>query len=184
MASEAPKASSAARRFAPALAALFLSCAPEAPARGGGFAWSLPANFPAPPVPADNPMSAAKTELGRALFYDTRLSANGKTSCGTCHKQALAFTDGRAQAVGTTGEVHPRGAMSLANVAYASRFAWANPLLDRLEDQALLPMVGDDPVEMGLAGRAEEALATLRSDRQRSPFTTPGSITSMARRGA
>jgi cytochrome c peroxidase len=42
------------------------------------FEWNLPKSFPRPPVPADNPMSAAKVELGRLLFYDKRISFNGK----------------------------------------------------------------------------------------------------------
>jgi len=83
------------------------------------WSWNLPKGFPIPPVPADNPMTAAKVELGRYLFYDTRMSVNGKQSCATCHQQNLAFTDGRAVAVGTTGENHPRSAMSLVNIAYA-----------------------------------------------------------------
>ena len=60
------------------------------------YQWNLPKGFPKPYVPADNPMTAAKVELGRYLFYDTRMSVNGKASCATCHKQELAFTDGRA----------------------------------------------------------------------------------------
>jgi len=64
-------------------------------------------------------MSVAKVELGRHLFYGKRMSVNGKESCGTCHRQELAFTDGRARAEGTTGQAHPRSSMSLVNVAYA-----------------------------------------------------------------
>src|SRR6516165_9367 len=45
------------------------------------YAWQLPKGFPKPHVPADNPMSAEKVELGRYLFYDVRMSLNGKTSC-------------------------------------------------------------------------------------------------------
>lgn len=132
--------------------------------RERGYAWHLPAGVPEPPVPADNPMSAAKVALGRRLFYDTRLSVNGTTSCATCHRQELAFTDGRARAVGATGEVHSRGAMTLANAGYASRLMWANPLLDRLEVQALTPMFGEDPVEMGMAGREAEIVALISTD--------------------
>ena len=65
-------------------------------------------------------MTRAKVELGRYLFYDTRMSVNGTESCASCHKQELAFTDGRAVGVGATGEHHSRGAMSLVNVAYAA----------------------------------------------------------------
>jgi hypothetical protein len=84
----------------------------------------------------------AKAELGRHLFYDARLSGNGTQSCATCHEQQRAFTDGRARAVGSTGERHPRGSMSLVNVAYATALTWASPSLTRLEDQALVPMFG------------------------------------------
>src|SRR5580692_979157 len=100
---------------------------------GADFDWNLPKGFPRPAVPAGNPMSAAKVELGRYLFYDKRMSVNGKASCGSCHRQELAFTDGRARAQGTTGELHPRSSMSLVNVAYAPLLTWANPTLDSLE---------------------------------------------------
>jgi cytochrome c peroxidase len=126
--------------------------------------WRLPEHLPHPSVPADNPMSAAKIALGRRLFYDARLSVNDTTSCASCHLQALAFTDGRPRAVGATGDLHPRGSMSLVNVAYVSRLTWANPLLEHLEDQALTPMFGDNPVEMGMGGREERLVELLRSD--------------------
>ena len=128
------------------------------------YEWSLPADLPPPAVPEDNPISAAKIELGRWLFYDTRLSGNKTMSCASCHIQALAFTDGKTRSVGATGEVHPRSSMSLVNVAYASRLTWANPLLDRLEDQALTPLLGDDPVEMGLGNQADEFDTLLQTE--------------------
>ena len=128
------------------------------------YQWPLAEHMPRPDVPADNPMSAAKVELGRRLFYDTRLSVNGTTSCAICHIQALAFTDGKPRAIGATGEIHPRGSMSLINVAYASRLTWANPLLEHLEDQALTPMFGDNPIEMGMGGRETELTNLLRDD--------------------
>ena len=121
----------------------------------GAYEWRLPPGFPAPRVPEDNPMTAAKVELGRRLFYDTRLSENGTYSCATCHLQELAFTEGKARAVGSTGQVHPRGSMSLANVAYAATLTWGHPFLDSLERQSQLPMFGDTPVELGLRSQAE-----------------------------
>ena len=117
------------------------------------YEWNLPRGFPKPYVPADNPMSAAKVELGRHLFYDSRMSVNGKQSCASCHKQELAFTDGRAVGVGTTGELHSRSAMSLVNVAYSAVLTWSNPEMKSLEKQALVPMYGDHPVELGLKRR-------------------------------
>ncbi len=135
------------------------------------FDWRLPDGIPAPAVPADNSMSTEKVELGRWLFYDTRLSGNKTMSCASCHIQELAFTDGRTRSVGSTGELHPRGAMSLVNVAYASRLTWANPLLDRLEDQALTPLLGDNPVEMGLGSRPDEFAVLLRTDERYKALT-------------
>ena len=122
------------------------------------WVWHLPAGFPEPPVPSDNPMSATKVELGRRLFYDTRLSVDGEMACATCHKQELAFTDGRPVGVGTTGEAHTRSSMSLANVAYASRLSWADPDLDRLEDQARAPLFGEHPETVRWAGMAYNLL--------------------------
>lgn len=119
------------------------------------WVWDLPPGFPVPYVPEDNPMSAAKVELGRHVFYDERLSIDGTMSCATCHRQELAFTDGRAHGVGATGEEHVRGAMTLANVAYASTLSWADPALVALEEHALVPLFGDDPIEMGLVDEAD-----------------------------
>jgi cytochrome c peroxidase len=132
-----------------------VAIATRAAARSDEYVWRLPPGFPTPRVPANNPMSVAKVALGRRLFYDSRLSGNGRQSCATCHMQALAFTDGRARAIGSTGEAHPRGSMSLVNVAYASALTWANPAMTHLEDQALVPMFGDHPVELGLSAPAD-----------------------------
>jgi cytochrome c peroxidase len=128
------------------------------------YQWNMPANLPLPSVPADNPMSNVKVELGRRLFYDRRLSINNTMSCGSCHVQALAFTDGKPQSIGATGKAHPRSSMSLVNSAYASRLTWANSLLDQLEHQAVTPMFGDNPIEMGMAGEEPRIEQLLRSD--------------------
>ena len=109
-------------------------------------------------------MTSAKVELGRRLFYDRALSGNGTYACSSCHRQELAFTDARPRAVGSTGELHPRSAMSLANVAYGATLTWADPRLTRLEDQARIPMLNEHPVELGLSGREEEVLRRLRAD--------------------
>jgi cytochrome c peroxidase len=129
-----------------------------------GFDWKLPRGFPVPYVPAGNPMTAAKVSLGRLLFFEPRLSVGGRTSCSTCHHPELAFTDGKARAIGATGVEHPRSAMSLANVAYNASFTWADPSFDSLEAQVLQPLYNEHPVEMGLMGREAEVLAALRTD--------------------
>ncbi len=123
------------------------------------FEWNLPFGFPLPPVPAENPISYEKVELGRLLFFDTRMSGNQTYSCGSCHDQTLAFTDGAAHATGSTGDFTPRGSMALGNIAYAPTLTWANDILEELEQQALVPMFGEFPVELGLAGREDELLA-------------------------
>src|SRR5262249_38103079 len=133
-------------------------------AQSGAFDWNIPKPFPRPVIPADNPMSQAKVELGRYLFYDKRMSSNGRTSCASCHRQELAFTDGRAQAEGTTGELHPRSSMSLANIAYSPLLTWANPTLSSLEEQAKVPMFGTEPIELGLKGHEEEFLRVIAGD--------------------
>lgn len=128
------------------------------------YQWQLPTWVPKPIVPADNPMTAAKVELGRYLFYDQRLSVNGTQSCASCHIQARAFTDGRILAQGATGEQHPRNSMSLTNIAYNSVLNWANPLMTKLEAQGLVPLFGEHPVELGMAGREQEILKLLQTD--------------------
>lgn len=129
----------------------------------GDYQWNLPKGFPKPYVPADNPMTPAKVELGRYLFYDTRMSVNGKESCASCHKQELAFTDGRAVGLGATGELHSRSAMSLVNVAYSAALTWSNPEMKSLEKQALVPMFGEHPIELGLR-EGDQFLHTIRAD--------------------
>jgi cytochrome c peroxidase len=137
---------------------------------GSDFDWDLPAGFPFPNVPADNPVTAAKVTLGRYLFYDKRLSANQTQSCATCHQQRYAFADARGRGIGSTGEVHPRGAMSLANVAYSPVLTWANPGMRKLEQQALVPIFGDHPVEMGMEGKEDVLIRRLRDERYEQLF--------------
>jgi cytochrome c peroxidase len=120
-----------------------------------GFSLELPPHFPRPKIPADNPLTAAKIELGRHLFHDVRLSRTDTFSCASCHKQELAFADERATGLGATGEHHSRGSMSLANVAYATTLTWGNPLMMTLEQQLLVPLLNDNPVELGMRSLAE-----------------------------
>ena len=90
---------------------------------------------------ADDPAAA---EFGRKLFFDTRLSANGKVACATCHKPDLEFQDGTAlaQGVGTTS----RRTMPIAGMAYAPFLFW-DGRKDSLWSQALGPL--ESPVEHG-----------------------------------
>ena len=143
-----------------------VALSPEALAQyvPSAYAFDIPAWMPRPLEPRDNPTTAAKVELGRRLFYDKRLSLNRTLSCASCHRQELAFTDGRAASPGALGDRTPRNAMSLANVAYAPVLTWANPILHSLERQALVPLVGTEPIELGMAGLDDELAARLCAD--------------------
>ena len=145
------------------LAMLGRNAVPAETYAGQTYSWNLPKGFPKPHVPADNPMTAAKIELGRYLFYDTRMSVNRKASCATCHKQEFAFTDSRAVSIGATSQPHSRSAMSLVNVAYSAVLTWSNPQMRELEDQVLVPMFGVHPVELGLQ-EGDGFLPMLHSD--------------------
>lgn len=139
------------------LAASSLACSPAAEDERAQeeWVWELPEGVPEPNVPADNPMTPQKVELGRHLFYDARLSENGTQSCSSCHDQKRAFTDELALALGSTGQVHFRSSMSLTNVAYNSTFGWAGPATPSLELQAPIPMFGEEPIELGLSTLSE-----------------------------
>lgn len=130
------------------------------------YDWNLPTGVPLPRLPADNPMTKAKVELGRYLFYDTRLSGNSTQACATCHLQSLAFADGRQVPIGSTGQAHMRNSPALVNVAYYSTLTWANPILLQIEKQVLMPMFGEFPVEMGITGKEKVVLARFQADPQ------------------
>ena len=117
-----------------------------------------------PVVPADNPMTVEKVALGRRLFFDPIVSENGRLSCASCHQPALAYTDGNARPRGARGDLLPRSAPSLANVAYGASFGWADARVTSLEAQMQTPLRGEHPVEMGLAGRDAALLASLAAD--------------------
>ena len=128
------------------------------------YQWDLPKWVPKPLDPSDNPTTPAKVELGRRLFYDTRLSVNRSRSCASCHHQERAFTDGLRVSPGALGHLTPRNSMSLANVAYAPVLTWSNPLLTSIERQILVPLLGQEPIELGMAGHDDELFARLRSE--------------------
>ncbi|GAB5441580.1 MAG: cytochrome c peroxidase [Fuerstiella sp.] len=99
-------------------------------------------------TPSDNPITDHGATLGRVLFYDVSLSANGKVSCASCHQQKLAFTDGVKFSTGFDGRKVRRNSMSLINLRYyrRGRFFWDERAAS-LEDQVLQPI--ENPIEMG-----------------------------------
>lgn len=151
---------------------LLSGCVPESKttiddqgARVSLFNWNIPDAIPLPREPQDNPMTEEKFQLGRHLFYDSRLSTNGTVSCSSCHEQDKAFSDGVARASGATGEVHPRNSQSLVNIAWYQTLTWGNPALGTIERQITLPLFGDDPIEHGLnEANSEQVMMSIQAD--------------------
>ncbi|MCB9743819.1 MAG: c-type cytochrome [Alphaproteobacteria bacterium] len=127
----------------------------EAPAAEDSSLDGLPAHFLTDEVmaldntPADNPQTEGGVALGRALFYDTRLSANDTVACATCHAQGLAFTDDQVLSMGFEGGLTGRHSMSLVNLRwYEPGAMFWDQRADTLEDQVLMPI--QDATEMGM----------------------------------
>ncbi|MCK9605722.1 MAG: c-type cytochrome [Methylomonas sp.] len=98
-------------------------------------------------IPDDNPQTEAKIALGRQLFNDKRLSADGAISCASCHQADKAFSDGLPLAKGINGQLGTRNTPAVQNAAY-----YQSQFLDgraaSLEQQALGPLL--NPIEHGL----------------------------------
>jgi len=96
--------------------------------------------------PPENPYSKEKVELGRLLYFDTRLSADGDIACATCHHPKFAFADGAAVSTGMKGAKGGRSAPTIFNRAYSLAQFWDGRAAT-LEAQAVGPMA--NPIEMG-----------------------------------
>lgn len=107
----------------------------------------VPPGFPTPFIPSGNPITAAKVELGRYLFYSTELSSDGKHSCASCHNPSAWFCDpGNHWSFGVGGEHGERNTPALINLAWDTSFFW-DGRTNSLEAQVLVPIY--NPVEMG-----------------------------------
>jgi cytochrome c peroxidase len=138
---------------------------PPAAPDSSPWPWALPAGWLAPKVPLDNPLSDAKAELGRHLFFEERLSGNGLVSCGTCHQQQFGFGDARVTPFGSTGQRLARNSQPLANIAWLSPLGWANQSTATLEQQMHGPLFATQPVEMGVDdGNRAAVLARIAAD--------------------
>lgn len=111
-------------------------------------------------IPADNPQTPEKIQLGKLLFFDGRLSADGTVACSTCHNPARAFTDGRPASIGIEGRVGQRNAPTVLNALFNKTQFW-DGRVTTLEEQAALPIV--NPVEMGQPSLDAAAKKSLRS---------------------
>ncbi len=87
-------------------------------------AWPQFPSYEAMRIPADNPMTVAKVELGKQLYYDPRLSGDGERSCYGCHLQEHGLTDGKPLAVGAFDRTLTRSAPTMWNVGYYGELYW------------------------------------------------------------
>lgn len=115
-----------------------------------------PTGLPEVTHPADNPNSEAKIELGKQLYFDPRLSSDGKISCASCHNPKQGWSNGEATALGVGGQRGGRSAPSIINTAY-QRFQFWDGRAGTLEQQALGPIA--NPIEMNLP--IEEAVKKI-----------------------
>ncbi len=90
-------------------------------------------------VPADNPMTPEKVELGRLLFFDKRLSRDSRVACANCHIPALAFTDGQAVSTGINHQQGGRSAPTAINRAFSQVQFW-DGRAPTLEAQSVGPL--------------------------------------------
>ncbi len=110
-------------------------------------------------TPGDNPTTPDKVELGRRLFFDGRLSADGTVACATCHDPQKGFTDQRVTSVGIRQQVGHRNAPTILNALFNDTQFW-DGRAHLLEDQAKLPIL--NPIEMGMKSPAD-VVARLRA---------------------
>lgn len=105
----------------------------------------VPSHFPPVEIPIENPLTVEGIELGRHLFWDTRMSGNNTISCASCHAPQYAFSDNTPFSAGVNGDLGKRNAMVLQNLAWVDEFLW-DGAIHSLEEQILLPVM--DSTEM------------------------------------
>jgi len=131
-----------------AMLATLAACRSEPPAPPP-VEWPQIKSYDPMAIPADNPMTPAKVELGKQLYYDQRLSGDGSRACYSCHLAEKGLTDGLAKAIGAYGVEIPRSAPTLWNIGYHKEFYWDGRSAT-LEAQAKAAWAGGN---MGATGK-------------------------------
>jgi len=106
----------------------------------------IPQGLPKLLIPADNPMTAEKVELGKLLYFDKRISKDGTVSCATCHSPKEGWAERKPTSDGINKQKGGRNAPSVINAAYAAAQFWDGRAAT-LEEQATGPV--ENPIEMG-----------------------------------
>lgn len=133
----------------------------EETAKAGAFTPEIlpipetPKGFEPMPVPEDNALTPEKVALGRQLFFDKRLSADGSVSCYSCHVCENGLTDGKPVAEGALGKKLTRSSPTLWNIGYHTNWYW-DGRSDSMEKQAMAAWTGAN-----MSGNAEEVAKTL-----------------------
>ncbi|MGH9812095.1 MAG: cytochrome-c peroxidase [Candidatus Acidiferrales bacterium] len=130
-----------------ALLVALAACRSEAPAPP--VEWPQIKSYDPMAIPADNPMTPAKVELGKQLYYDQRLSGDGSRACYSCHLSEKGLTDGLPKAIGAYGVPLPRSAPTMWNMGYHKEFYWDGRSAT-LEAQAKAAWAGGN---MGASGK-------------------------------
>ncbi len=107
--------------------------------------FAMAATFPMPALPRDNPLIEERIGLGRRLFHETALSADGSIACASCHGASTGFSDPRRFSPGVRGQSGTRQSMALVNLAWKHEFFWDGRARS-LREQVLMPI--QDPTEM------------------------------------
>lgn len=143
------------RTFYPSVALLFVAACQPAPEQEAGPAVptgptpltvETPLGLEPVPIPEDNTMSVEKVALGRQLYFDKRLSADGTVSCATCHHPDTGWTDQSPVSTGIGGQKGARSAPTVINASY-NLFQFWDGRAGSLEEQAVGPI--ENPIEMG-----------------------------------
>lgn len=131
--------------------------------------------------PENNPSTPAKVALGKRLFFDPRLSGDGKQSCASCHIPALGWADGRTTGVGFEGKSLPRNTPTVLNSAHYESMFW-DGRAGSLEEQALGPLYNPDEMNT-TPEQLAETLASAADYRQpfKEAFGTEPSIDGTAK---
>ena len=126
------------------------------------FALDPPLGLPPVPVPAGNPLTRAKIELGRKLFFDRRLSINDTLSCATCHIPEQGFTNNELRTpIGVEGRSVLRNSPTLYNVAYQKHLFLDGREIS-LENQVWQPMTSRNEMAAPSIGYVIRKLQRMR----------------------
>ena len=134
---------------------LGLCCAIAASASAQEVDLPIPEGVLPPEIPSDNPLTAAKVELGKMLFFDPRLSGNNAMACSACHLPDQGWGLSSQISFGYPGTTHWRNSQTVINSAYYGKLFWAGSSKS-LEGQARSAARG------GVAGNGEDDVMEAR----------------------